>query len=230
MKVNADDVGQCAQQSVVLSVGQPSSLFPGKRQERILRRRADNYNYEQLVMSKQRAPLINLSLSLSLLFSPLFLPYLSPLFISLLSRCLCRSHRRVPPAVRQIRPWPPEYPFLHAWQVPPLLGKHGIFQFTRVHRRCGSSTRFRPLATSSVLLAASVPPARKISTHLVAFGRSCVYRGQPSTITLLFRGRKLNHPLLLLILSLLSLPSFAFSSLMDRRSQGPQAEIKIFFS
>lgn len=83
-----------------------------------------------------------------------------------------------------IRPWLfYEYPLLCARALL-LAGRRGIFQFTRVHRRCGSSTRFRSLATSlmsaAVLRHGDELPARKIlgrsrSSTTVSFPsiRSC---------------------------------------------------------
>lgn len=54
------------------------------------------------------------------------------------------------------RPWyAPGYSTSTLFSVRALLlaGRRGIFQFTRVHRRCGSSTRFRSLATSLMSVA-----------------------------------------------------------------------------
>lgn len=112
---------------------------------------------------------------------------LSPLFLFIFSQYFLYCSPSLAPLLgfsRQIRPWLfYEYPLLCARALL-LAGRRGIFQFTRVHRRCGSSTRFRSLATSlmsvAVLRHGDELPARKIlgrsrSSTTVSFPsiRSC---------------------------------------------------------
>lgn len=93
------------------------------------------------------------------------------------------------------------YPLLRANKS---LRKRGIFQFTRVHRRCGSSTRFQLLATSSARHSPTNVSTRKISSYSRSYnvgGTLSPIRSWPESVNVIVC---LSFPSLLCLLFLLS--------------------------